>query len=184
MIPNSLLSIKTVFDQHCMPILTWCIVNFLYQLGTLAAGETLLTRTKTSILLLVRLYIVKYVFFLFEGKAMDSGYRKCLQIFKEPQRLIYTGADGKLNVDYSLISELETLNKPLIVIAIAGLYRTGKSYLMNRLAGKTDGKSPVGAKILLVVPSKYGIISFKLRLNLLQILLLLQRFCTGCNHTK
>ena len=31
------------------------------------------------------------------------------------------------------------LQKSLVVIAIAGLYRAGKSYLMNRLAGKTKG---------------------------------------------
>ena len=63
-----------------------------------------------------------------------------LRIFKEPACLIYTGLDGKLKVDDGCISELESLNKPLVIVAIAGLYRTGKSYLMNRLAGKTNGE--------------------------------------------
>ena len=65
-----------------------------------------------------------------------------LRISREPQCLISTGFDGKLEVDSGLISELESLDKPLVIVAIAGLYRTGKSYLMNRLAGKSDGMCP------------------------------------------
>ena len=71
---------------------------------------------------------------------MASNCTCNLKIFKEPQCLIDTGKDGKLQVQTSLITELESLQKPLVIIAIAGLYRTGKSYLMNRLAGKTNGK--------------------------------------------
>ena len=71
---------------------------------------------------------------------MASNATTGLSIFKEPQCLIYTGKDGKLKVNSDLIAELESLQKSLVVVAIAGLYRTGKSYLMNRLAGKTDGK--------------------------------------------
>ncbi len=63
------------------------------------------------------------------------------QIFMEPQCLIDVGKDGKLHVVQHVISQLEALNKPLVVVAIAGLYRTGKSYLMNRLAGRRDGKN-------------------------------------------
>ena len=72
---------------------------------------------------------------------MASSYTPNLGIFQEPQCLVDTGKDGKLQVQSSLITELESLQKPLVIIAIAGLYRTGKSYLMNRLAGKTDSKS-------------------------------------------
>jgi hypothetical protein len=35
--------------------------------------------------------------------------------------------------------ELKQINLPVNVVAIAGLYRTGKSYLMNVLAGDTSG---------------------------------------------
>ena len=66
--------------------------------------------------------------------------RSSLKIFREPQCLIDTAKDGRLEVKKDLIAELQSLHKSLVVIAIAGLYRTGKSYLMNRLAGKTDGK--------------------------------------------
>ena len=68
---------------------------------------------------------------------MNSRCQK--RIFKEPQCLIYTDGGGKLKYDNQILSELQTLEKALVIIAIAGIYRTGKSYLMNRLAGKTNG---------------------------------------------
>ncbi|XP_068120894.1 guanylate-binding protein 3-like, partial [Hyperolius riggenbachi] len=37
------------------------------------------------------------------------------------------------------ISILSKVNQPVVVVAIVGLYRTGKSYLMNKLAGGTKG---------------------------------------------
>ena len=61
-------------------------------------------------------------------------------LFKGPQCLIYTDNNGKLEVQSALIDELMTIQKDLVVVAIAGLYRTGKSYLLNRLAGKTSGE--------------------------------------------
>ncbi len=63
-----------------------------------------------------------------------------LNVFEKPQCLIENGFDGRLQVVPECIEELELLDKPCVIIAIAGLYRTGKSYLMNRLAGKTEGK--------------------------------------------
>ncbi|XP_054547509.1 guanylate-binding protein 7-like [Talpa occidentalis] len=36
---------------------------------------------------------------------------------------------------------LEKISEPVVVVAIAGLYRTGKSYLMNRLAGQNRVQS-------------------------------------------
>uniref|UniRef100_H0XE54 GB1/RHD3-type G domain-containing protein n=1 Tax=Otolemur garnettii TaxID=30611 RepID=H0XE54_OTOGA len=36
---------------------------------------------------------------------------------------------------------LKNISQPVVVVAIAGLYRTGKSYLMNRLAGHRQGFS-------------------------------------------
>lgn len=35
---------------------------------------------------------------------------------------------------------LSATTQPLVVVAIVGLYRTGKSYLMNQLAGKNKGE--------------------------------------------
>ncbi len=63
-----------------------------------------------------------------------------LAIFQEPQCLIETEPDGQLKANVKVLKELEQLDRPCVVIAIAGLYRTGKSYLMNRLAGSTTGE--------------------------------------------
>ncbi|XP_057649978.1 guanylate-binding protein 3-like [Chionomys nivalis] len=47
----------------------------------------------------------------------------------------------ELTVNPEAISILEKISQPLVVVAIVGLYRTGKSYLMNRLAGQNHGFS-------------------------------------------
>ncbi len=70
---------------------------------------------------------------------MASNYSE-LGIFREPQCLIGTGLDGRLEASVEVLEELRGLDRPCVVIAIAGLYRTGKSYLMNRLAGSTSGE--------------------------------------------
>jgi hypothetical protein len=35
---------------------------------------------------------------------------------------------------------LEKISQPLVVVAIVGLCRTGKSYIMDRLAGQNSGE--------------------------------------------
>ncbi|XP_055484315.1 guanylate-binding protein 4 [Psammomys obesus] len=47
----------------------------------------------------------------------------------------------QLMVNPEAIRILEKISQPLVVVAIVGLYRTGKSYLMNRLAGQNHGFS-------------------------------------------
>ncbi|EDL82352.1 rCG28728, isoform CRA_b [Rattus norvegicus] len=47
----------------------------------------------------------------------------------------------QLTVNLEAIGILEQIAQPLVVVAIVGLYRTGKSYLMNRLAGRNHGFS-------------------------------------------
>uniref|UniRef100_A0A8C3WV75 GB1/RHD3-type G domain-containing protein n=1 Tax=Catagonus wagneri TaxID=51154 RepID=A0A8C3WV75_9CETA len=44
-----------------------------------------------------------------------------------------------LSVNQKALQILEKISQPVVVVAIAGLYRTGKSYLMNRLAGQNHG---------------------------------------------
>ncbi|KAF4114033.1 hypothetical protein G5714_004256 [Onychostoma macrolepis] len=44
--------------------------------------------------------------------------------------------DGKLCVQQSALQILQQIQQPVVVVAVVGLYRTGKSYLMNRLARK------------------------------------------------
>ena len=60
-------------------------------------------------------------------------------IFASPVTLIDT-VKGKLTVNEHTLHQLEQLNGSLVIVAIAGIYRTGKSYLMNRLAGTPSGE--------------------------------------------
>ncbi|KAM5267232.1 guanylate-binding protein 1-like isoform 1-T3 [Hipposideros larvatus] len=48
---------------------------------------------------------------------------------------------GKLVVNPEALKILSAIEQPLVVVAVVGLYRTGKSYLMNKLAGKSKGFS-------------------------------------------
>ncbi|XP_012998587.1 guanylate-binding protein 3-like isoform X1 [Cavia porcellus] len=45
----------------------------------------------------------------------------------------------QLAVNSKAIRILDKISQPVVVVAIVGLYRTGKSYLMNRLAGQNHG---------------------------------------------
>ncbi|XP_056333027.1 guanylate-binding protein 1 [Danio aesculapii] len=56
-----------------------------------------------------------------------------------PVCLIDTASDGKLCVQPAALQLLQQIQQPVVVVAVVGLYRTGKSYLMNRLAGKHSG---------------------------------------------
>ncbi|XP_070261639.1 guanylate-binding protein 3-like [Myotis yumanensis] len=47
--------------------------------------------------------------------------------------------NNQLTVNPTALEILDKISQPVVVVAIAGLYRTGKSYLMNRLAGQNHG---------------------------------------------
>ncbi|XP_030641365.1 guanylate-binding protein 1-like [Chanos chanos] len=46
---------------------------------------------------------------------------------------------GELRTGEQALEYLRGISEPVVVVAVVGLYRTGKSYLMNRLAGKQTG---------------------------------------------
>ncbi|XP_048223687.1 guanylate-binding protein 1-like isoform X2 [Perognathus longimembris pacificus] len=48
---------------------------------------------------------------------------------------------GKLQVNQKALEILSAIMQPVVVVAIVGLYRTGKSYLMNKMAEKERGFS-------------------------------------------
>ncbi|CAM2107870.1 unnamed protein product [Caretta caretta] len=58
-----------------------------------------------------------------------------------PICLIENSPAGELRVQQEALRVLAEISQPVVVVAIAGLYRTGKSYLMNKLAGKRTGFS-------------------------------------------
>ncbi|XP_067317268.1 guanylate-binding protein 1-like [Anolis sagrei] len=53
---------------------------------------------------------------------------------------------GRLSTCPEALEVLQCIRQPVVVVAIVGLYRTGKSYLMNCLAGKRTG-FPLGSTV-------------------------------------
>ncbi|XP_040854767.1 guanylate-binding protein 4-like isoform X1 [Ochotona curzoniae] len=52
----------------------------------------------------------------------------------------------QLKVNPKALDILNKISQPVMVVGIVGLYRTGKSYLMNRLAGQNNG-FPLGSTV-------------------------------------
>uniref|UniRef100_UPI00398E5A19 guanylate-binding protein 1-like n=1 Tax=Pristiophorus japonicus TaxID=55135 RepID=UPI00398E5A19 len=55
---------------------------------------------------------------------------------EDPVCLIENSTSGELQVNQEALKILLEISQPAVVVGIVGLYRTGKSYLMNKLAGK------------------------------------------------
>ncbi|XP_053401593.1 guanylate-binding protein 1-like [Mercenaria mercenaria] len=64
---------------------------------------------------------------------------KGLSVFQRPRCLVNSSANGALQVQENIVCELSKIMDRLVVVAIVGLYRTGKSFLLNRLAGSHSG---------------------------------------------
>ncbi|XP_048066573.1 guanylate-binding protein 1-like [Megalobrama amblycephala] len=56
-----------------------------------------------------------------------------------PVCLIENDENGKLCVKKQAKDILDGIKEPVVVVSVVGLYRTGKSYIMNRLAGQQSG---------------------------------------------
>ncbi|RXN35914.1 guanylate-binding 1-like protein [Labeo rohita] len=74
-----------------------------------------------------------------ESMAQDEASASLSVTMDKPVCFIDTDSDGKLCVQQSALQILQQIQQPVVVVAVVGLYRTGKSYLMNRLAGKQTG---------------------------------------------
>ena len=61
--------------------------------------------------------------------------------------------NGQLLVNPEALKILSAIRQPVVVVAIVGLYRTGKSYLMNKLAGKNKGEWPQQSPAKSLCPS-------------------------------
>ncbi|XP_043358097.1 guanylate-binding protein 4-like isoform X9 [Dermochelys coriacea] len=66
---------------------------------------------------------------------------------EEPMCLIENRPGRELQLNQRALSLLQSFRQPVVVVAIAGLYRTGKSYLLNRLASKDQGGFSLGATV-------------------------------------
>ena len=60
---------------------------------------------------------------------------------QEPVCLINNEEGGGLSVQQEALEILQQIQQPVVVVTIVGPYRSGKSYLMNRLAGKETGEA-------------------------------------------
>ena len=64
-----------------------------------------------------------------------------------PIPFILAGGDGiSLEVAEQAKSALGKIKKPVVVVSVVGMYRTGKSFLLNRLMNRTDG-FPLGSTV-------------------------------------
>ncbi|XP_073705193.1 guanylate-binding protein 2-like [Garra rufa] len=63
----------------------------------------------------------------------------CGGLMSAPVCLIENDENGKLRVRKEAKDILDGINQPVVVVSVVGLYRSGKSYLMNRLAGQQSG---------------------------------------------
>ena len=76
----------------------------------------------------------------FTGIKAQIAMAESLQIFVTPQCLVESTPDGNLAVNQGVLEELQKLDNQVVVVVITGPYRTGKSYLMNRLADLKTGR--------------------------------------------
>uniref|UniRef100_A0A8C5PYR6 GB1/RHD3-type G domain-containing protein n=1 Tax=Leptobrachium leishanense TaxID=445787 RepID=A0A8C5PYR6_9ANUR len=67
-------------------------------------------------------------------------------LMSDPVCLIENDAANQLVINKEALQILTSITEPLVVVAIVGKYRTGKSYLMNNLAGCKKG-FPLGSCI-------------------------------------
>eukprot|EP00026_Physarum_polycephalum_P000491 Phypoly_transcript_00492.p1 GENE.Phypoly_transcript_00492~~Phypoly_transcript_00492.p1 ORF type:complete len:1513 (+),score=402.57 Phypoly_transcript_00492:101-4639(+) len=58
---------------------------------------------------------------------------------EQPIPLISVGKDGKFQVEKAALDILKKINGKIGVVTVAGLYRTGKSYILNRLLNRQSG---------------------------------------------
>ena len=72
---------------------------------------------------------------------------KNFDFVEEPIPLITVNNDHKLEVNPSALEILNGIEKPLAVVGVAGMYRTGKSYLLNRVILNKNSGFGVGPTI-------------------------------------
>ena len=57
----------------------------------------------------------------------------------KPLLLVEIDQSGKCSLNPEALSFLRQIDESICIASVAGMYRTGKSYLLNRLMGSQDG---------------------------------------------
>ena len=55
-----------------------------------------------------------------------------------PIQLVQIQGNGKFKINKEALQTFQNIKTPIAIISIAGLYRTGKSFPLNRLLGLQD----------------------------------------------
>ena len=76
----------------------------------------------------------------------------------EPEPFIVTNDQGFLTLVPEMRRRLEESDSPVVVVAVVGAYRTGKSFLLNRLMGRQAG-FPLGSTVQSKTKGIWGWIS-------------------------
>uniref|UniRef100_A0A2K5ZWM5 GB1/RHD3-type G domain-containing protein n=1 Tax=Mandrillus leucophaeus TaxID=9568 RepID=A0A2K5ZWM5_MANLE len=78
--------------------------------------------------------------------AVENGTNMASEIHMPGPVCLIENTKGHLVVNPEALEILSAITQPVAVVAIVGLYRTGKSYLMNKLVGKNKG-FPLGCTV-------------------------------------
>ncbi|XP_059122609.1 guanylate-binding protein 1-like [Peromyscus eremicus] len=70
-----------------------------------------------------------------------TSMNMALKVYMPEPLCLIENVKGQLKPNQKALEILSAITQPVVVVAIVGLYRTGKSYLMNKLAGKKKGFS-------------------------------------------
>lgn len=87
--------------------------------------------------------------FLFSSSA---GYKAHVMVTMATEPIMMApiclveNQEEQLNLNPEALQILNKISQPVVVVGIVGLYRTGKSYLMNCLAGQNHG-FPLGSTV-------------------------------------
>ncbi|ERE88115.1 interferon-induced guanylate-binding protein 1, partial [Cricetulus griseus] len=71
----------------------------------------------------------------------EQVYTMAAEVHMPGPMCLIENVKGQLIANQEALGILSDITQPVVVVAIVGLYRTGKSYLMNKLAGKQTGFS-------------------------------------------
>ncbi|XP_003513476.2 guanylate-binding protein 1 [Cricetulus griseus] len=75
------------------------------------------------------------------SKSREQVYTMAAEVHMPGPMCLIKNVKGQLIANQEALGILSDITQPVVVVAIVGLYRTGKSYLMNKLAGKQTGFS-------------------------------------------
>ncbi|EFC46568.1 predicted protein [Naegleria gruberi] len=74
-----------------------------------------------------------------EPSLQDYSTSPSLSTLQPQQIPLISYIDGKFQVDKKAISVISKIKEPVAVLSIAGVYRSGKSFLLNQILDRNDG---------------------------------------------